>query len=104
MDVDADPAELQRVAGRLGALSGDVQRVADRLDDLAVGDHGARPGAVAIRCAALVMALRSDAAQMSECEELMRRDRSGLLAGEESVLAQIAGLDRRLRELSRWRR
>jgi len=100
MDLHADPVALQRGADRLGVLAGDVEALADRLDRLAVDGHRARPGGVANRCAALVAALRSDAVDLSECETLLRQDRSGILAGETDVLARLAELDRRLRGLS----
>ena len=91
---------LQQSADRLGALAGELNGVADRLDRLGVDGTRSRPGGVANRCAALIAGLRSDAAELAECEGLLRQDRSGLLAGEASVLEQMTDLDRRLRELS----
>ena len=99
MDLHTDPVALQRGADRLSALAGDLRRMADRLDGLAVDGHRSRPGGVANGCAALVAGLRSDADELSECDWLLRQDRSGTLANETSVREQLADLDRRLREL-----
>jgi hypothetical protein len=104
MDLYTDPATMQSCADRMSALAGDLAGVAARLDRLAVDGSHCRPGGVANRCAALVAGLRSDAEELAECAGLLRQDRSGLLAGETSVLEQMADLDRRLRELSGWAR
>lgn len=102
MDLHADPVSLRRGADRLDALAAQLAAAAVRLDRVADEGPGSGPGGVADRCTALVEALRADAAELSGCAGLLRQDRSGLLAGESSVLEQIAGLDRRLRELSGW--
>lgn len=99
MDLHTDPGALGNAADRLGTLAVDVRQLAERLDRLAVDGHTSRPGGVANRCAALVMALRSDAADLSDCEDLLRQDRSGVLAAEAAVLAQMKHLDRRLRDM-----
>jgi hypothetical protein len=98
MDLHADPDILRHGADRLARLAGELTEVAGRLDRLSA--EGSRSGRVANRCAALVTALRADAAELSGCEALLRQDRSGLLAGEASVLEQMSDLDRRLGELS----
>jgi hypothetical protein len=98
MDLHTDPDKLRHGADRLARLAGELVEVARRLDRLAV--EGPRSGGVANRCAALVTALRADAAELSGCEALQRQDRSGLLASESSVLEQMSDLDRRLGEMS----
>ncbi|HTK63152.1 MAG TPA: hypothetical protein VL595_12270 [Pseudonocardia sp.] len=99
MDLHTDPVTLRLGADRLGMLAADLLELAERLDRLAVDGHRSRPGGVANRCAALVAALRSDAAEVSECEGLLRQDRSGVLAAEAAMLEQMKHLDRRLRDL-----
>lgn len=103
MDLDADPAVLRGSAERLSALAGDLVAVADRLDRLAP-DGRSQPGGVADRCAALVAGLRADAAELTACEELLRLDRSRLLATETSALVRVSDVDRCLRELPGWAR
>jgi hypothetical protein len=103
MDLDADPIVLCGGADRLSALAGDLATVAGRLDRLAP-DGRSHPGGVADRCAALVAALRGDAAELTACEELLRLERSRLLATETSALVRMAEQDRRLRELPGWAR
>lgn len=101
MDLHADPVALRRGADQLATLAGDLEAMANRIDRLTADGSRSR---LADRCDALVTSLRSDAAQLSACEGLLRQDRSGLLAGETSVLARLTDLDRRLSDRSGWSR